>query len=263
MSSVDIEDVLKNESCGFARPEFRNDDTVKDSVKCVDAHVFVLRSDEPSSWSAKIASFLPIPEIKSAVESENKDFKVKVTVAHEFPLADDTEETANDVESAPAAESTVLAFPIGAELLVRHEQAHFDELARVLTGQTALDDVSSVRVVRRLSEQRLLFVCSHSQKDERCGACGNALVAKVRGEKVDADRLRLFGCSHVGGHKYAGNVLAFANGNQSRWFGFVGPDVVPDLLSFAADTAEFPSDPTQLPDSLQPLYRGSSFKIDT
>jgi len=41
-------------------------------------------------------------------------------------------------------------------------------------------------------------------------------------------------CSHVGGHKYAGNVIIFSSDAKGEvtghWYGYVVPDDVPDLL---------------------------------
>ncbi|PON86300.1 Actin patches distal protein [Trema orientale] len=82
-----------------------------------------------------------------------------------------------------------------------------------------------------------IFVCSHGSRDRRCGLCGPALVNKFR------DEIELHGlqgkvsvspCSHVGGHKYAGNVIIFGpniNGEVTgHWYGYVSPDDVSALL---------------------------------
>ena len=59
-----------------------------------------------------------------------------------------------------------------------------------------------------------VFVCTHASRDARCGVCGPALVdafrASVAADPALRDRVEVRGCSHVGGHKYAGNVLVFA-----------------------------------------------------
>lgn len=82
-----------------------------------------------------------------------------------------------------------------------------------------------------------IFVCCHGSRDRRCGVCGPALVMKFQ---VEIEIHGLHGqvsvrpCSHIGGHKYAGNVIIFcpnANGEVTgHWYGYVTPDDVPILL---------------------------------
>lgn len=70
---------------------------------------------------------------------------------------------------------------------------------------------------------RHIFVCVHAARDERCGRCGPPLLSAVR-EALSASRLKdvtVRATSHVGGHKYAGNVLVYPEG---VWYGYVRPD---------------------------------------
>lgn len=57
-----------------------------------------------------------------------------------------------------------------------------------------------------------IFVCCHGSRDRRCGVCGPALIAKFKDE-IDVQNLHchvsVSPCSHIGGHKYAGNVIIF------------------------------------------------------
>ena len=72
-----------------------------------------------------------------------------------------------------------------------------------------------------------VFVCVHAARDMRSGVAGPPLAEafqatlKARGLSAQATVRRT---SHVGGHKYAGNVLIFPSGD---WYGYVTPgDVV-------------------------------------
>ena len=70
---------------------------------------------------------------------------------------------------------------------------------------------------------RHVFVCVHAARDERCGRCGPPLLIAVR-DAVAAAGLKditVRATSHVGGHKYAGNVLIYPEG---VWYGYVRPD---------------------------------------
>ncbi|MDX1624341.1 MAG: sucrase/ferredoxin-like family protein [Gemmatimonadota bacterium] len=70
---------------------------------------------------------------------------------------------------------------------------------------------------------RWVFVCVHGERDDRCGRCGPPLIDALR-EAVRArglDDVAVRATSHVGGHKYAGNVLVYPGG---QWYGYVRPD---------------------------------------
>ena len=64
-----------------------------------------------------------------------------------------------------------------------------------------------------------IFVCCDAATDKRCGFCGpklvNAFEERVK-EKGLTGMVKVVKTSHVGGHKYAGNVIAFPPG----WFFF-------------------------------------------
>lgn len=58
-----------------------------------------------------------------------------------------------------------------------------------------------------------VFVCAHNNRDRRCGVCGPVLIEKFK-EDIESKGLQnqvvVTACSHVGGHKYAGNVIIFS-----------------------------------------------------
>lgn len=59
-----------------------------------------------------------------------------------------------------------------------------------------------------------IFVCAHGSRDRRCGVCGPPLISRFR-EEIDLHGLQckvsVRPCSHIGGHKYAGNVIVFGS----------------------------------------------------
>jgi len=105
-----------------------------------------------------------------------------------------------------------------------------------------------------------VFVCTHGSRDARCGIIGPDLVEAFRAA-VEADedptlasRVAIRGCSHVGGHKYAGNVLVFVPRGGLRaeetepepepepssgggalaaghWLGYVTPEDIPEIVA--------------------------------
>ena len=77
-----------------------------------------------------------------------------------------------------------------------------------------------------------IYVCCHTARDVRCGVIGELLISRLRNylasppsELVDTLRDKkdeVFGCSHVGGHKYAGNMIIYrTDWRQGVWYGRV------------------------------------------
>lgn len=57
-----------------------------------------------------------------------------------------------------------------------------------------------------------IFVCAHGTRDRRCGICGPAVITRFKDEiETHGFQSKVFvrPCSHIGGHKYAGNVIIF------------------------------------------------------
>jgi (2Fe-2S) ferredoxin len=70
---------------------------------------------------------------------------------------------------------------------------------------------------------RHVFVCVHAARDERCGRCGPPLLEALKAavEREGLGDVSVRATSHVGGHKYAGNVILYPEG---VWYGYVRPD---------------------------------------
>jgi (2Fe-2S) ferredoxin len=70
---------------------------------------------------------------------------------------------------------------------------------------------------------RHLFVCVHAARDERCGRCGPPLRAAIEAAIAAAglEDVIVRATSHVGGHKYAGNLLVYPEG---VWYGYAVPE---------------------------------------
>ncbi|TFK50311.1 hypothetical protein OE88DRAFT_1631029 [Heliocybe sulcata] len=109
------------------------------------------------------------------------------------------------------------------------------------------------------------YVCTHKERDCRCGEHGYAVAEALRtevtrrkesGSSNSAHRIRTVGeTTHVGGHKYAANVLIYPFGD---WLGNVRPEHVPTILDevlkrpFLGPPSETEGDPPILPE----LWRG-------
>ncbi|KAI3781421.1 hypothetical protein L2E82_11435 [Cichorium intybus] len=71
-----------------------------------------------------------------------------------------------------------------------------------------------------------VFVVAHNSGDKRCGVCGPALIEKFNQEiepRGLKDQVFVSPCSHVGGHKCAGNLIIYSaveDGKVSgHWYG--------------------------------------------
>ncbi|KAI6008623.1 Sucrase/ferredoxin-like-domain-containing protein [Pisolithus marmoratus] len=87
-----------------------------------------------------------------------------------------------------------------------------------------------------VSDDIHVYVCTHMARDCRCGDIGSAVARTFReelqrrrnlGHQDRSTRVRLAETAHVGGHKYAGNVLVYPHG---EWLGLVQPEDVPEIL---------------------------------
>jgi len=80
-----------------------------------------------------------------------------------------------------------------------------------------------------LQDVMCIFVCCHGSRDRRCGVHGVELSKRlkqevdklVHNEDIQTGDIRVFQCSHIGGHKYAGNVLVHGlfSPYDGDWFG--------------------------------------------
>lgn len=121
----------------------------------------------------------------------------------------------------------------GLDLLVFPEAVRYvgaDEAAwsRILEEHLAGGVVSGAAPHEPITG-RWVFVCVHRARDERCGRCGppvlEAMRRAVREEGLEDVTVRA--TSHVGGHKYAGNVIVYPEG---VWYGYVTAEDVPRIV---------------------------------
>ncbi|EIW75590.1 hypothetical protein CONPUDRAFT_112147 [Coniophora puteana RWD-64-598 SS2] len=106
-----------------------------------------------------------------------------------------------------------------------------------------------------------LYVCTHGSRDCRCGDTGGAVVRALQEElkrrnaqdpNGPSSRVKVAETAHVGGHKYAANILVYPHG---EWLGYVEPEDVPAVLDAVFKRPTRPasaSDPPLCP----PHWRG-------
>ncbi|KAJ1562862.1 hypothetical protein HK096_011279 [Nowakowskiella sp. JEL0078] len=77
-------------------------------------------------------------------------------------------------------------------------------------------------VKEQVEADAVVLVCTHKKRDKRCGVAGPLIVEQF--EKVikveNIGNVAVYGVSHPGGHKWAGNVLVYKR-DKAVWYGRV------------------------------------------
>ncbi|KAF9788492.1 Sucrase/ferredoxin-like-domain-containing protein [Thelephora terrestris] len=101
-----------------------------------------------------------------------------------------------------------------------------------------------------------IYVCTHAKRDCRCGETGG-LVAEAFRQEIDRRNLtsvvKLGETGHVGGHKYAANVLIYPKG---EWLGCVTPGDVSNILDKALESRALDWNPSTTPPPVPSHWRG-------
>ncbi|KAH0859644.1 hypothetical protein HID58_087905 [Brassica napus] len=130
----------------------------------------------------------------------------------------------------------------------RIEASEFDRLPRLLSSVVSArkSDMKKEVLVKDVVwlpgnpeplSGSYVFVCCHGSRDRRCGVCGPSLVSRFR-EDIEMcgleGQVSVSPCSHIGGHKYTGDVIIYGSNINQRvtgnWYGLVTLEDVPQLL---------------------------------
>lgn len=204
---------------GFERAEMYTD-SIAGTVHHYEKHVFLCYKD-PQSWPAQIETSQAddLPRLFAASLKARKSdtpLKTRLTIC----------------EATESSDGDVLIFPdmVYYKGLTTAEVEGFVEEVLVKGSDFLSERKKKLR-------GSYVFVCAHARRDMRCGVCGPALIDSFTKEITDrkiADDVFVKSCSHVGGHKYAGNVIIYspdASGEVvGHWYGYVTPKDVPVLL---------------------------------
>lgn len=208
---------------GFTRPEMIKKKPLVGSVDLYERHVF-LRHNQPETWPSKVEApgYDPLPsKFANVMRGKRNELpkKTRLTIADGH---DEPEKTNGDILLFPEmmkykgiSESDVESF--------------VDEV--LIKGQVwALGEPTPL-------EGSYIFICAHGSRDKRCGVCGPPLRERFNNEiskRGLSEQVFVNYCSHIGGHKYAGNVIVFrrelGGAVTGHWFGYVTPDDVPEIL---------------------------------
>ncbi|XP_048534141.1 uncharacterized protein LOC125513145 [Triticum urartu] len=207
---------------GFQRAELGKE-KLAGTVGFHERHVFLCYKgpeEWPSHVEASESDHLP-RHLAAAIKARKPNLKksTKLTICEG---GDGTESSLGDV----------LIFP---DMIRYRELTHLD--VDNFVEEVLVKDTEWLPGSPEAIKGSFVFVCCHGSRDKRCGVCGPALITRfkeeIEGQGLDG-QVAVSACSHVGGHKYAGNVIIFspdAKGEVTgHWYGYVAPDDVPVLL---------------------------------
>ncbi|KAI3768797.1 hypothetical protein L2E82_19631 [Cichorium intybus] len=207
---------------GFKRPEMYTEN-LSGSVNHYERHVFLCYKTH-EDWPARVESsdtdLLP-KRLAGAIKERKNDIAVKTLLT-----------ICEGGDATGLSDGDVLIFPDMIKYRGLEESNINSFVEEVLVNgkpwSSGTQDVVTGSYV---------FVCAHNSRDKRCGVCGPALIEKFN-EEIEPrglkDQVFVSACSHVGGHKYAGNLIIYSaveDGKVSgHWYGYVTPDDVAELL---------------------------------
>jgi hypothetical protein len=207
---------------GFLRPEFRQNPLVG-TVDYYERHVFLCYKN-PQVWPPRIeaAEFDRLPRLLSAALNARKADIRKQTRLTICEGHDGTETSNGDI----------LIFP---DMIRYRRLTHFD--VETFVEEVLVKDGEWLPGTAEALKGSYAFVCAHGTRDRRCGVCGPAIINRFK-EEIENNNLQgkvsVRPCSHIGGHKYAGNVIVFGSSITGEvtghWYGYVMPEDVPGLL---------------------------------
>ena len=115
-------------------------------------------------------------------------------------------------------------------------------LIKVLLCQP--EDVAQFAAYQQPADSRRdIMVCTHGNIDVACARFGQPIYTRLRNEYAD-DQLRVWRCSHFGGHQFAPTLMDFPAGQA---WGHLEPEILPALVNRDRPVAE-----------LRSFYRGQS-----
>ncbi|KAG0246045.1 Sucrase/ferredoxin-like-domain-containing protein [Mortierella sp. GBAus27b] len=109
-------------------------------------------------------------------------------------------------------------------------------------------------VAHRWRPRAAIMLCSHKRRDKRCGATAPILrkeflrVLRSKDLYGDGDGdVEIWLVSHIGGHKFAGNVVVHRSEGQAIWYGRVDPCHSQAIVETTVEQGQV----------IRELYRGS------
>lgn len=182
-----------NEEIGFARAELSKRDNINGNNQPPDVHFFVTYK-HAIDWAGRVEGMdnSPVADFDALAKELNPEGRKQqfITTAVE----------AHDGES----DGDVLIFP--QKIRVPQGASRSREIMECVLKQMKDGGALEIEGAEPINEGHV-FVCCHQARDARCGYCGPKIVDAVNRSKVqsgDGEKVKVYKCSHIGGHRYAG-----------------------------------------------------------
>ncbi|KAG9321866.1 hypothetical protein KVV02_002202 [Mortierella alpina] len=139
--------------------------------------------------------------------------------------------------------------PNGSVHPTQHHNHHHapDQTREVTAGKTTF-------MAHRWQPAAALMICSHKKRDKRCGVTAAILKKEftriLRSKDIYGDGegdVEIWLISHIGGHKFAGNVIVHKSNGLAVWYGRVEPCHADAIVETTLEKGQV----------IKELYRGS------
>lgn len=243
-------------------------DSMVDSVKSYQRHIVICIGQSYEKWAEKIDKSNPyVSSISQYIKQLNLSYDVRVTVTDQSTDINDTAYSVTDMNS----KADIMLYPE----MIKFHACSIDDIKYII-DECIVSEKSHTYIKNKFSntdnntniqpyvqlrdgiqytpiDTTDVLVCAHKLRDKRCGIMGGTLIKSLHDTATQhnvSDKIRVLSTSHVGGHKYAANVIIYPHG---EWLGRITPCQSDSIIQ-----AYIMNDSTQY-ELLQPWLRG---KID-
>jgi len=182
-------------------------------------------ANDPECFEAKLLQVLKKENKSNTTEKEEKKEKKKEKKEKKKKNQKSYLLTAIDEKSSSSEGYDIIIYP-EAIRYIGVTKANIPKFIDHLLNGTETD----IKQVP-LTFKRLVLVCTHMTRDKRCGRIGpqviNSLRELLKTNNIGEDQITIRGSSHLGGHKYAGVVVVYPEGD---WYGNLTTRNTQDLL---------------------------------
>ncbi|KAM2729018.1 hypothetical protein EV1_000456 [Malus domestica] len=202
---------------------YESDEDTDDNTQLDIHHVFLCyKTPEAWPWCIKGSDSDPLPKIfASALKARKNDitFKTSMTVIERH-------------EGTEFSDGDVLIFP----QMIKYRSLKESDV------DSFVDDVLVNHKPWASGVQEPLigpyvFICAHMSQNEWDRYRARVLIDKFKHEaelRGLTDQVFVTACFHIGGHRYAGNLVIYSPGSDGsiidHWYGYIFPSDVPELL---------------------------------
>ena len=183
---------------------------IANTVKPYDRHIMVCSS---IPWEAKIEHSYPFSNLLSYITNYKTTQSIDIII----------KVTACDRPNSSPDKLDILVYPEARMYSIEDSRLEAFCNALVIGKFDTFDSLP-------LPWDTLILVCIHASRDKRCGRAGPQIIEEVNQQLLhngNPNNIGILGCSHLGGHEFAGIVIVYPEG---LWYGYITKRTVPELL---------------------------------